>query len=218
MRIKVYIIDDHKILVDSFIDYFKNIEGLEVVGFALSGRDAIDHLTDETILEKPDVILQDIGLPDMNGIECTKAILKKNPTLKIIGVSSYMEVSIVKQLMKAGALGYVSKATDIEQLGEAIQKVAEGERFFGKQISDALLKELQGVQTENREAIPKLTDRERDVLKLIAAEKNTKEIAADLFISIHTVETHRKNLIQKFNVRNSVGLVRKAMEFDLLNS
>jgi DNA-binding NarL/FixJ family response regulator len=217
MSIKVFIIDDHKILIDSFKDHFKHVQGIDVIGYALSGCEAIELLHPEERIETPDVILQDIGLTDMNGIECATALLKNDSTLKIIGVSSYMEISIVKKLLKVGAKGYVSKATDIEQLEEAIKKVHAGETFLGQQISQAMIMSVQKDTRKNpHKVIPDLTEREKEVLEQIAEEKSTKEIAEALFISPNTVETHRKHLILKFDVKNSVGLIKKAIEFNLL--
>lgn len=217
MTIKVFIIDDHKILIDSFIDYFKHIPDIEIIGHALSGCEAIEVLHIEEIKIQPDVVLQDVGLADMNGIECAQAILKNNPTLKIIGFSSYMEPSIVRKMLRAGAQGYVSKATDINQLEEAIRQVHAGEKFLGTQIEKSLKEATAKIKRpKNRDIIPELTEREQEVLEQIALEKNSKEIAETLFISANTVETHRKNLILKFNVKNSVGLIRKAMELRLL--
>ena len=216
MAIKLFLIDDHKILIDSFMDHFKLSKNIEVIGYALSGLEAIELLHPDEILKTPDVVLQDIGLGDMNGIECTKALLKNNPDLKIVGVSSYMEPSVVKKLMRAGAKGYVSKATDIEQLEEAIIQVNKGEIFFGTQIAKSLEAAAAGNNKKIYGFIPTLTVREQEVLEQIALEKNSKEIATALFISANTVETHRKKLILKFDVKNSVGLIRRAMELNLI--
>ncbi len=217
MKINVFIIDDHKILIDSFTDYFKHVKDIEIIGHALSGCEAIEVLHPNELKTQPDVVLQDVGLTDMNGIECAEVLLKNNPSLKIIGFSSYMEPSIVRKMIRKGAKGYISKATDIDQLEEGIRAVHAGHKFLGRQIKDILDDATAGIKPKKNFAIiPDLTDRELEVLKEIAAEKNTKEIGDALFISANTVETHRKNLILKFNVKNSVGLVRKAMELGLI--
>lgn len=216
MSINVFIIDDHKILIDSFIEHFKQAKDIDVIGYALSGCEAIELLHPDEMPEYPDIVLQDIGLSDMNGIECTQVLLKNNKHLKIIGVSSYMEPSIVKKLLRTGAKGYVSKATDIEQLEEAIRTVHNGEQFLGSQIEKSLAAAEAGIKKKRFDIIPELTGREKEVLHEIALEKNSKEIAASLFISVNTVETHRKNLILKFNVKNSVGLIRSAMQLGIL--
>lgn len=216
MSIKIFIIDDHKILIDSFIDHFKQADDIDVMGYALSGCEAIELLHPDVLKKQPDIVLQDIGLSDMNGIECTQALLKNNRSLKILGVSSYMEPSIVKKLMRAGAKGYVSKATDIEQLEDAIRKIHAGKEFFGTEIAKVMEEAANGTRKKLYGLIPDLTEREQEVLEQIALEKNSKGIAESLFISVNTVETHRKNLILKFGVKNSVGLIKKAMELRLL--
>lgn len=214
MSIKIFIIDDHKILVDSFIDHFKDLKDIEVIGYALNGCEAIDALNPNDC--NPDIVLQDIDLEDMTGIECASALLKNNPNLKIIGVSSYTEAVIVKKLLKAGAKGYISKATDIENLETAIRQVQSGENYIGTYISESLAVDKNESRTIRKSLIPIISDREQDVLKLISQEFNTNEIAEKLFISPNTVLTHRKSLLLKFDVKNSVGLVRKALEFNLL--
>jgi len=215
MSINVFIIDDHKILIDSFKDHFSRIKDIDVVGYALSGCEAIEILNPKEKYPSPDIILQDIDLADMSGIECTKAILKINPGAKIIGLSSYSEAVIVKKMMKAGAKGYISKATDIENLELAIRKVHDGKEHIGEHIAMSMAKE--SVNSPQRKAIiPKVSDRENEVLQLISQELNTKEIGEQLFISPNTVQTHRKNLLFKFDVVNSVGLIRKAIEFGFI--
>lgn len=218
MKIRIYIIDDHKILIDTFKQYFEAIPDFEVVGYALNGCEAIEMLNPNDGKLKVDIVLQDIDLPDMNGIDCAKALLKINPDLKIIGVSTYTETAIVKKLISVGARGYISKSNDIENLEIAIRKVYNNEEYLGSTITKNLLNDVMNTPSPKRKSVvPIITNRESDVLKLIYQEKNTEEIAKELFISVNTVQTHRKNLILKFDVRNSVGLIRKAMEFGILN-
>lgn len=217
MKIKIYIIDDHKILIDTFSQYFESIKDFEVVGFALNGCEAIEMLNPREGNVKTDIVLQDIDLTDMSGIDCAKALLKINPDLKIIGVSSYTESAIVKKLMSIGAKGYVSKSNDMDNLEKAIRTVYNGEEYLGSDITKNLLNDVMNSSKPKRKSlVPSITERENDVLKLIYQEKNTEEIAKELFISVNTVQTHRKNLILKFDVRNSVGLIRKAIEFGMV--
>ncbi len=216
MSIKIFIIDDHKILIDSFKDHFKDIKDIEVVGYALSGCEAIEALNPKEIKNIPDIILQDIDLEDMSGIECAKSLLKINPSLKIIGVSSYTESVIVKNLMQVGAKGYISKATDIENLEMAIRQVYKGEKYIGEHITHSLFNENNN--KKRKPIIPIISDREAEVLQLISEELNTNEIATRLFISSNTVMTHRKNLLLKFDAKNSVGLIKKAIEFNLISN
>lgn len=218
MIINIFIIDDHKILVDSFIHHFESIANMEVIGYALSGSEAIEKLNPKELETTPDIIIQDIDLEDMDGIECTEQLLKLNPDLKIVGVSSYTESVIVKKMMKAGAKGYVSKATDIDNLETAIQQIYNGNIYMGQYITESLERDETGHANPKRKSlIPIISKRELDVLKLIAEELSSPEIAERLFISANTVQSHRKKLILKFDVKNSVGLVRKALEYNLLS-
>lgn len=216
--ISIFSIDDHKMLVDSFIRHFDTVDDMEVVGYALSGEDAIAMLNPNTRESSPDIVLLDIGLGDMNGVECAKVLLSNDPNLKIIGLSTFMQSSVVKKMLKTGAKGYVSKSTDLAQLETAVRQVYNGESYLDKTIKESLLNAMligNDVQRIDK-VIPTLTPREKEILSLIADEMNTKEISKELFISINTVETHRKNLISKFHVKNSIGLVRKAIEFRLI--
>ncbi len=212
--IKVYIVDDHKILIDAIQNHLEAEQDIECVGFATSGDEALNDIPKSV----PDVVLMDISLPNTNGIELTKKLIKTDPDLKIIALSSHLEISIVKKILKCGALGYVSKSTNIAQLDTAIRKVYGGEKFLDDKISEIYMNSLMGEQSRksNLSFIPNLTKREKEVLSLISEEYTTQEISEKLYISINTVETHRKNLMQKFQVRNSVGLVKKAIELKLI--
>lgn len=213
--IRVFIVDDHKILAQALLDYLNTKSNLECVGMAHSGQEAIDTITNQ----QADVILMDIGMPGMDGIQCTKELLHSNSAMKIIGLSTHTEISIVKNLFKAGALGFVSKNADLREIHVAIEQVHEGKRYIGEVIREAYLLELSADPSAKRPTtsyIPQLTQRELEVLNLIAEELTTEEIAAKLFISKNTVQTHRKHLISKFGVRNSVGLVLKALECKLI--
>jgi len=142
-----------------------------------------------------------------------------NDQLIIVGLSTHIEISIAKNLFKAGARGYVSKMADLSEVEEAIKKVSEGERYIGHIIRGEYLSELSNDKPRrvaSNSYLPNLTKREMEVLQLIAEEMTTEEIGEKLFISRNTVQTHRKNLISKFGVRNSVGLVLKALELNML--
>ncbi|NET39159.1 MAG: response regulator transcription factor [Cyanothece sp. SIO1E1] len=213
--INILIVDDHKILAQALVDFLDAQDNMKCIGMLHSAQEAIEQVP--TLL--PDVILMDIGMPGMNGIDCCKALLKENVELKIVGLSTHMEISIVKRLFKAGAKAYVSKATDLKEIPIAIKKVYNGERYIGEVVRQEFMADLEGQKankTPSASIIPKLTEREKEVLSLIAQEYTTEEIGQTLFISVNTVQTHRKNLISKFGVRNSVGLVLKALELKMI--
>ncbi len=213
--ISVYIVDDHKILAQALLDFLNTNPLIECVGMEHSGEKALEKIPPL----KPDVVLMDIGMPGMNGVECCKELLKIDDQLKVVGLSTHLEISVVKSLFKAGAKGYVSKAADLREIPVAIEKVSQGERYIGEIIRQEFMAEMGGEHTGREKPkgyIPNLTQREKEVLELIAEECTTEEIGKKLFISVNTVQTHRKNLISKFGVRNSVGLVLKALELELL--
>lgn len=212
--IQVFIVDDHKILIDAIQMHLDREEDIQCVGFATHGQEAIDTIPNLDV----DVVLMDINLPDINGLECTKALKAIKPDLKIIALSSHLEISIVKKMLKSGASGYVSKSTNITQMDKAIRAVQNGEKFLDDKISNIYMDDLMGKKQKIKSSvfIPTLTKREKEVLSLIAEEFTTQEISEKLYISMNTVETHRKNLMNKFQVRNSIGLVKKAIELKLI--
>lgn len=213
--IHVFIVDDHKILAQALFDFLNTAPNIECIGMEHSAEKAIEEIT----RIKPDVVLMDIVMPGMNGVECCRKLMKIDDQLNIIGLSTHMEISVVKSLFKAGAKGYVSKAADLREIPVAIERVNEGQRYIGEVIREEFMAEM-GADSAGRKTpkgyIPNLTQREKEVLELIAQECTTEEIGKRLFISVNTVQTHRKNLISKFGVRNSVGLVLKALELRLI--
>ena len=213
--VHVFIVDDHKILAHSLLDYLNSKEGIECIGTAQSGEAAIEKIPGLS----PQIVIMDIGMPKMDGIVCTEALLKILPSLKVIGLSTHTEISVVKKFFKAGGKAYLSKNAGLNEICEAIHKVHEGQRYIGPQIQEVYMADLSGETStlnHGHTFIPDLTQREKEVLELVAEECTTDEIADKLFISKNTVQTHRKNLISKFGVRSSVGVVIKALEFQLI--
>lgn len=213
MQIKVAITDDHDMVLEGLESMLAESENIEMVGKfsnAAETRVGIGQI-------KPDVLLLDINLPDTNGIDLCKELLGFYRELKIIALSNFDETSFVKRILQNGASGYLLKNTGREELLEAINAVLRGEQYLQKDLQKRLLNRSIGIKSSNR-LIPKLTRREKEVLHSIADELTTQEIAEKLFISPKTVETHRMNLMNKLGARNSVGLIKIAIEQDLLNS
>jgi DNA-binding NarL/FixJ family response regulator len=211
--IRLIIADDHQMFIDGIRSALSGNETIQVIATANNGRQLLDLLEQETA----DVLLLDINMPELNGIEAARAIRKKFPEIRIIMLSMYLEKQMIEELVRIGASGYILKNTGMKELEQAILTVAMGKTHFS---GDVTLK-MMGAQTtdtytENmlpgKEETPGLTDREIEVLKLIAREHTTPEIAEKLFISAYTVETHRKNLIRKLNVKNIAGLVKYAVQ------
>jgi len=210
--IKISVTDDHPMVLRGIETMLKNSTDIIVTATYTNCNET--YLGIKT--ERPDILLLDINLPDCNGIEFCKAINKAYPEILIIALTNFNETAFVKNIIRNGAKGYLLKNVDKNELENAIKKVYRGEQYLQKSIQKKLLDETLGL-TAKRTFIPKLTRREKEVLKLIVEELTTQEIADKLFISVKTVETHRSHLIQKLDVRNTAGLVRIAIEKGLTN-
>lgn len=208
--IPIAITDDHTIVIEGIKTMLKSNKEIEVLQSFENLKDTFENLNSAV-----KVLLLDINLPDGNGINACKELLEKHPDLKIIALTNFEDTVFIKQIIKNGAMGYLLKNTDKKELTEAIKSVIEGKRFLPKKISDILLNDSIGIQNSNY-FIPKLTVREKEILNLIIQEFTTEEIAAKIFVSTKTVESHRSNLIQKLGVKNSAGLVRVAFEKGLI--
>jgi len=207
--ISIFLIDGHR-LVRQGIQLLLNDEpGINVVGVAETGEEALEKLNDCA----PKIVLLDINLDGINGIEVCKKLKQQFPKLFIIGLSSTKDTRLVSLLFKYGACGYLHKNADKDELLLAIRTVSQGGSYVG--IKHPELPAL-SAKCPNNSLFPPLSNREKDVLKLIIDECTTQEIAEKLFISFATVETHRHNVLNKLGARNTAGLVRIALEYDLL--
>ena len=211
--IRIMIVDDHQVVIDGIKLMLKDEENLVCVAEASTGREAIDKMAQLEV----DLVLLDINLPDISGIEVCKKLSKEYDALKILALTMYDKGSFIQQMFKSGASGYILKNAGKEELLKAIKTINEGETYVSQQVSQALMNSLLKKDKSRSDFIPELTRREKEILQLIAQEYTTQEISKNLFISLNTVETHRKNLLSKFGVRNSVGLVRVAIEKGLLD-
>lgn len=212
--IKIIIADDHQLFIDGIKSIIKSIKNLEISAEVKNGKQLLDCLSKHLC----DVILMDINMPDMDGIEATKEVKKLYPNIKIIMLTMYSSRDYIEKLLRVGADGYILKNTGKEELQKAIETVHQGESYFSAEVTERIMEGLQKKKSTERNSFTvELTEREIDVLKLIVQELTTSEIAEKLFISTHTVETHRKNLISKLNVRNIAGLVKYAMQNGLVD-
>lgn len=207
--IKIIIADDHHLFIEGVRSLVKSMENIEIIAELSNGQELIDTLMSTGC----DLILMDINMPVLDGIEATKRIKKNYPGIKILMLTMFSSKDYIEKLLKAGADGYLLKNTDAKELRLAIESIMNGESYFSKEVTARIMEGLQKKkQGEQFNHFIELTEREIDVLKLIVQELTTAEIAEKLFISTHTVETHRKNLISKLNVRNIAGLVKYAMQ------
>jgi DNA-binding NarL/FixJ family response regulator len=209
-KINIYIVDDHQVVINGLISMLKTESDFNVAGFALHAEDALKYADCNPM----DIALIDINLPNMDGVELCKQILKLQPSTKIIALSSFNEASFIKSMMQNGAKGYLLKNTSGEELIKAIKTVNQGQDYLSEDVQKTLISSSLGKSQSSY--IPKITRREKEVLSLITEEFTTKEIAEKLFISIATVETHRLHLLSKFGVKNTAGLVKVAIQKGLI--
>lgn len=204
--IKVAITDDHPIVLEGIKNLLKSDKRIQFTQSFGTLKDLYENISAET-----EVLLLDINLPDGNGIDACKKMIEKFPDLKIIALTNFEESTFIKQMIRNGAMGYLLKNTDKNELSKAIQTVHTGQRYLPEHIKNLLLNDSLGQRVQNQ-FIPKLTSREKEILQLISKEFTTDEIAEKLFISVKTVESHKSNLFQKLGVKNSAGLIRVAFE------
>lgn len=213
--INILIVDDHQVLIDGLKALLENAEHIHIVEQALNGQAAIDALSQHTEIN---MVLLDINLPDINGYTVCRKMKAKYPEIKVLALTMHDEAGFITQMVKAGADGYMLKNTGQDELIHAIETIAGGGKHFGQEVTDALLSGMQSnKKVRSSSIIQKLTRREKEILQLIVDEHTTEEIAKKLFISNTTVITHRKSLLRKLDAKNTAGLVRKALEFKLLD-
>lgn len=211
--IKVIVADDHKMIRDGIISLLEDEADIRVLGEASDGREVL------ALLEKLeiDIILMDIDMGQYNGIEATKQVAKLYPDVKVLIVSMFGDLSYITKAFEAGAKGYLLKNAGKIEMLKAIDELMQGGTYCSTEVSAKLVAHLQGKISNHKKhtGIP-LTRREIEVLKLIVAEYSNAEIAEKLFISIRTVDTHRRNLLTKLGAKNTVGLVKYAIKHGLM--
>ncbi|MBK6995735.1 MAG: response regulator transcription factor [Lewinellaceae bacterium] len=211
--IKILIADDHRLVIDGLLLMLREVEDMDCVGEAANGREAL-ALLDSTLA---DVLLLDINMPEMDGLECCRIVKERHPQVKVLVLSMMRELSLVKAMLKHGASGFLLKNAGKEEVLESIRKVSEGKQAFSEDVLESLMNSFSNKPAKSSiSPFPTISKREKQILQLIVDEKTTSEIAEDLFISFGTVETHRRNLLLKLNARNTAGLVKSALEYDLL--
>jgi len=208
MRIRILLADDHKIVRDGLRAMISSHPDMEVVAEADNGRTAVSLVKQLA----PDIVIMDISMPDLNGIEAARKIVTDAPRVKIIALSMHSESHYVKELFKAGASGYLLKDCAFEELANAIQTVAADQIYLSPRISHIVIHDyLNKVSVEKNSVFSVLTAREREVLQLLAEGKTTKEIAYTLDLSTKTVEAHRQKIMEKSNLHSVAELTKYAI-------
>jgi two-component system nitrate/nitrite response regulator NarL len=212
-KIKLFFVDDHQMLIDGMKALLKNEKQFELAGESNSSVKALELIRQK----QPDILVTDINMPEMNGIELTRKIKELFPAIKVLALSMYGEKSMISEMLDAGVSGYILKNTGREELVNALTKISEGGLFFSDEVSAEMMKAMseRGQKKEEKEEV-NFTIREKEVLQLIAKEYSNAQIADALFISERTVETHRKNLFRKANTKTAIGLIKYAMENKLI--
>jgi len=211
-KIRILIADDHSVVRSGLRQLLKTSGEFSIVGEAASGEEAIEQVRKH----EPDIAILDISMPGMNGVEATRIIKQESAGTKVLILTIHESEDYVFQMVRAGASGYLSKNAGKEELFSAVKAIAAGERFFSPGISKLMVEEfIRRANNNVPAAAPSeapLTNRETEVLRLIAGGLTNQEIAEKLFISARTVDTHRTNLMQKLNIHETAGLVKYAIE------
>ncbi|HMI06826.1 MAG TPA: response regulator transcription factor [Flavobacterium sp.] len=214
-KIRIYLADDHQVLIDGMQAVLNTNKNFEVAGFSLNGKNVIEL----AVKNKTDILVMDINMPEKDGIEVLKDLSAAAFPFKVIILSSYDDLKLIKEVMKLGASGYLTKQCAGENIIEAIIAVENGEEYFCKTVRDKIFNSFtkNNIKPNNENSSLSLTERELEIIKLISLEYSGKEISEELSISTNTVETHRKNLVKKLNVKNTIGLVKFALKHNLIN-
>ncbi len=206
MSIRIILADDHAIVRHGLSRSFQQEKDVEVIAQAKDGRSTVELAREKS----PDVVVMDISMPDLNGIEATRQIIRESPQVKVIALSMHSSRKYVTEMFKAGASGYLLKNCDFEELADAVRIVAGGKTYISPSISDVVIRNVQGYE-EGDSAFSVLTQREREVLQLLVEGKTTKQAALRLYISPKTVEVHRLHIMHKLDIDNVAELTKYAI-------
>lgn len=208
MGTRVLLVDDHEIMREGMSALLRKNTGYEVVGQAADGRKALELVTQL----QPDIVIMDIGMPNLNGIDATRQILAQNPKIKVMALSTHSEGTIVAKMIKSGATGYMLKESAFEELIDGLDVMLTGKTFLCTKISKVVFSDYVNIITN-----PKwvdgdgLSSREREVLQLVAEGHTTKAIAQMLHLSPKTIDSHREHIMEKLSIRNIAGLTKYAI-------
>lgn len=209
---RILVVDDHTILRQGLVRLLAGEDDLEVCGEAGNGREAVDKAKELA----PDLVIMDLAMPGLNGLDSTRRILRVRPGARVLVLSMYIDEEYVTQAVEAGVNGYVLKDAPPDEILEAVRAVASGQRFFTSQIPPEVLERAHSDKRRRQRKASELTHREREVMKLLAEGNTVKAIAGILGLSQKTVDTHKTNLMKKLNIHNRVDLVKYAINEKLI--
>ncbi|PBQ30266.1 DNA-binding response regulator [Sphingobacteriaceae bacterium] len=208
---RIYIVDDHQIMIDGIKSLLAISNAFEVVGEQTNPLKAIEAIPEK----KADILITDISMKEMSGIELARKMRVSMPDLKILALSMYSDRETISEMLVAGINGYVLKNTGMEELIAALTKISQGHQFFSEEVTAEMMKAFSQPKIDSKELV-NLTNRELEIVKLIAEEYSNAQIGDKLFISERTVETHRKNIFRKTNTKSVAGLVKFAIGHNLI--
>lgn len=211
-KIKLIIVEDHQSMIDGIDLLLRYEDDIEVLGFFNNGKAVIDFIKKDEVKNYPDVILTDVKMPEMNGVELTKYIKEKYIDVKIIAFSMLAKESVVSQMLHAGVSGYLLKNSPLDLILKAITEVSEGNTFYDVSIQEIVEHYRRNPKVDSYDNKKLLTKSELEILKLIGEGKTSSEIASIRFTAVSTIEKHRKNMIRKLNLTGKNDLLRYAVE------
>lgn len=213
-KTKILLVDDHEVVRAGIKMLLKEHELFEVIAEAENGKQAIEIIQSNEV----DIAVMDINMPVMDGLEATQEIIPKYPEVKILALTMLNEEQHIRQMLKAGASGYILKNSGMQELIKALTNISQGRHYFSPEATHIVMMDMvnEKAKISTKTESVYLTDREKDILKLIAQEFTNQEIGEKLFISVRTVDAHRRNLLQKIGARNAAGLAIYAMNHGIL--
>jgi len=206
--IRIFLVDDHPVVIEGIHSLLKNEKDIEWAGHAMNAQSCLGFFVNNTA----DVVLMDISMPGMDGVELCAIMKEKYPGIMILGLSTFNQGLYIKKMMENGASGYILKNSTKEELIKAIQIVNEGAIYFSGEVGQA----LKEYQKASNVVLPELTPREKEILQLIAEGYTNPQIAEKIFLSPFTVDSHRKNILAKLKVKNAATLIKLAVEHKLI--
>ena len=215
-KIKLFLVDDHKMIREGLKSFLTDQPEFEIVAEAENGIDCLNQLKSV----KCDIVLTDLNMPEMDGLELTKSIKEKFPEIKVIALTMMGESQHIKQMLSEGAMGYLLKDCGEDELIMAIKNVNAGGTYYSPEVTNVILNNIRKIKPVTSSKVTMdmpLTDREKEVLHLILKEKSNKEIADELFVSVRTVDAHKRNLLDKTGSKNVAGLVLYAIDRQLFD-
>lgn len=214
--ISVLVIDDHQLIIDGLKSILQDEETVTFAGGANNMNEALDFLSNHEV----EVVLADISMPDHSGIEVTRKIKELYPELQVLALTMHEDIAMISGMIEAGASGYLLKRTNMNEVLEAIRMVASKKKYLGREVQAIMMDDLVHREPEKFDGDDKqarLSNREKEILNLVAKEYNNQEIAQKLFISERTVETHRRNIFTKTGTKSIVGLIKYAIRTGLIS-